>query len=116
MFFLLRLKNVASKSVLFIKFVFANLALKTSASKVWSSNIFILIMISKLSVFLTKLLTLGILFLTAVNAVFVAKLLTSGILFSNSVSFIFLTKSVTSGTCFSSSVLPVLYWLTKQMY
>ena len=105
MFFLLRLKNVASKSVLVIKFVF-----------VWSSNIFILIMISKLSVFLTKLLTLGILFLTAVNAVFVAKLLTSGILFSNSVSFIFLIKSVTSGICFSSSVLPVLYWLTKQMH
>ena len=35
--------------------------------------------------FLTKLLTLGILFSIAVNAVFVAKLLISGILFSNSV-------------------------------
>ena len=33
--------------------------------------------------FLTKLLTSGILFSTAVNAVFVAKLLTSEILFSN---------------------------------
>ena len=44
--------------------------------------------------FLTKLLTLGILFSTAVNAVFVAKLLASGILFSNSVTFVFLTKSV----------------------
>ena len=39
--------------------------------------------------FLTKVLTLGILFSTAVNAVFVAKLLTSGILFSNSVSVVF---------------------------
>ena len=46
--------------------------------------------------FLTKLLTLAILFLTAVNAAFVAKLLISGISFSNSVSFVFLTKSVTS--------------------
>ena len=43
--------------------------------------------------FLTKLLTLGILFSTAVNAVFVTKLLTTGILFSYSVSFAFLTKS-----------------------
>ena len=33
--------------------------------------------------FLTKLLTLGILFSIAVNAVFVAKLLILGILFSN---------------------------------
>ena len=52
------------------------------------------------SVFLTKLLTLGIIFSTAVNAVFVAKLLASGILFSNSVSFVFLTKSVRSGFFF----------------
>ena len=37
------------------------------------------------SVFLTKLLTLGILFSTVVNAVFVATLLISGILFSKSV-------------------------------
>ena len=58
-------------------------------------------------VFLTKLLTLGILFSTAVNAVFVAKLLTSGILFSNSVSFAFLTKSITVGIFFPNSVLSV---------
>ena len=45
--------------------------------------------------FLTKLLTQGVLFSTAVSAVFVAKLLTSGILFSSSVSFVFLTKPVT---------------------
>ena len=41
------------------------------------------------TVFLTKLLTLGILFSTAVNAVFVAKLLMHGILLSNSVTFFF---------------------------
>ena len=57
------------------------------------------------SVFITKLLTQGILFSTAVNAVFVAKLLTSGILFSNSVSFAFLTRLLTSGIFFSNSVL-----------
>ena len=39
--------------------------------------------------FSTKLLTLGVLFSTAVNAVVVAKLLTSGIFFSNSVSLAF---------------------------
>ena len=39
--------------------------------------------------FLTKLLTSGTLFSTAVNAVFVAELLASGILFSNSVIFVF---------------------------
>ena len=63
--------------------------------------------------FLTKLLTLGILFFTAVNAVFVAKLLTSGILFPNSVSFIFSTKSVTLGIFFSNSVLSVWYLVFK---
>ena len=56
---------------------------------------------------LTKLLTSGILFSTAVHAVLVAKLLISGILFSNSMSFVFLTKSVTSGIEFSNSVLSV---------
>ena len=45
--------------------------------------------------FLTKLLTTGILFSTAVNAV--AKLLISGILFSNSNSFVDLTKLVAPG-------------------
>ena len=38
--------------------------------------------------FLTKLLTLGIVFSIVVNADFAAKLLTSGILFSNSVSLV----------------------------
>ena len=59
--------------------------------------------------FLTKLLTLGILFSTVVNAVFGAKLLTSGILFSNSVRFAFLTKSVTLEIYFSNSNLSVSY-------
>ena len=59
--------------------------------------------------FLTKLLTLGILFSTVVNAVFVAKLLISGIFFYNSVSFAFLIKSLTLGILFSNSVLSVLY-------
>ena len=57
--------------------------------------------------FLTKLLTLGMLFSTAVNAIFVAKLLTSGILFSNSVRFDFLTKSITLGFFF-----PILFCLS----
>ena len=46
-------------------------------------------------VFLTRLLTSGILFSTAVKAVLVAKPLTSGSLFSNSVNFVSLTKSIT---------------------
>ena len=63
--------------------------------------------------FLTKLLTPGTLFPTAVNLVFVAKLLTSRILSSNSVSFVFLTKSVTSGIYFSNSALSVWYLAFK---
>ena len=57
--------------------------------------------------FLTRLLTLGILFLTAVNTDFVAKPLTSGILFSHSVSFVFLTRSIAPGILFSNSDLSV---------
>ena len=58
--------------------------------KFWSSNIFIVIMISDflfnlISVFLTKLLTKDILFSTAVNAGVVAKPLILGVLFYNSV-------------------------------
>ena len=53
------------------------------------------------SVFLTKLLTSGILFSTAVNADFVAKPLISGILFSTAVKAEFLTKSLISGIFFS---------------
>ena len=64
--------------------------------------------------FLTKLLTLGILFPTSVNAVFVAKLLTPGILFSNSVSFVFLTKSVTSGIFFVILLYLFDIWFLKQ--
>ena len=94
--FLLRLDSLASKSVFAIKFACANLALKASAAKVlnsgvvihlswlWSVSFFSSSLIFVLqSVLLTKLLTLGILFLTAVNADFVAKLVRSGVLFSN---------------------------------
>ena len=63
---------------------------------------------SVISVLLTKLLTLGISFTTAVNAIFVAKLLTSGTLFSNSVSFASLTKSVRSEILLSNFVMSVL--------
>ena len=62
-----------------------------------------------ISVFLTKLLTLGILFSTADNGVFVAKLPTSRILSSNSVTCVFLAKSVGSEIFFSNSVLSGSY-------
>ena len=53
-------------------------------SWLWSLSLFsISVMFVLYSVFLTKLLTLGILFSKVFNAVFVAKLLISGILFSN---------------------------------
>ena len=83
--------GLASKSVFVIRFACVNLALKTTAKVLNSCNIIyydtVMIMISNLFhnfYFLTKLLTSGILFSTAVNAVFVTKLLTSGILYSNS--------------------------------
>ena len=63
--------------------------------------------------FLTKLLTLGILFPTVVNVVFVAKLLISGILFPNSMSFAFLLQSVTLGIFFSNYVLSISYLVFK---
>ena len=56
--------------------------------------------------FLTKLLTISILFSTVVNVLFAGKLLISGILLPNSV-FFFLTKSVTLGILFSNSDLSV---------
>ena len=59
-------------------------------------------------VFLTKLLTLGILFSTVVNAVFVAKLLTLGILFSTVVNAVFVVKLLISGTLPSISVILIL--------
>ena len=69
---------------------------KTSAVKVlnsgvaiylsWLSFFSISVILCHSLFFLIKLLTLRILFSTAVNVVFVAKLLTSGILFSNSMS------------------------------
>ena len=57
---------------------------------------------SKPVFFLTKLVTLGILFSTTVNAGFVAKLLISGILFSTAVKADFLTRSLTSGIFLST--------------
>ena len=59
------------------------------------------------SVFLTKLLTSGILFSAAVNADFVVKPLISRILFYNSVSFVFVARLVTSRILVSNSVLSV---------
>ena len=119
-FLAFRLNSLASKCAFVIKFACASLALKTSEAKVLNSGVVIypswlwsvsffsssLIFVSKF-IFLTKLLTLGILFSTADNSVFVTKLLTSGVLFSNSVSFVVLAKSVTSGIFFSNSVLSV---------
>ena len=63
--------------------------------------------------FLTKLLTLGILFSTVVNAVFVAKLLISGILFSIAVNAVFVAKLLISGILFSNSDLSVSYLVFK---
>ena len=68
------------------KFARGNLALKTPATEVLNSGVVIylswlwLLSLFSISVFLTRLLTLGILFSTVVNAVFVAKSLTLGIL------------------------------------
>ena len=66
---------------------------------------------------LTKLLTLGILFSTAVNAVFVAKLLISGILPSISVILVlqsvFLTRPLVPGILFSNSDLSASYLVFK---
>ena len=65
------------------------------------------------SVFLTKLLTSGILFSAAVNADFVVKPLISRILFYNSVSFVFIARLVTSRILVSNSVLSVWYLVFK---
>ena len=121
-FFLLRLDNLAWKSVFVFKFASANLAFKTSAVKVLNSGIVIylsrlwsvsffsssLIFVSGF-VFLTKQPTLSILFSTSVNVVFVAKPLISGFFFSNSVSFALLTKLVTSGILFSSCFVCLIF-------
>ena len=100
--FLLILDNLASKSAFVIKLPCANLALKISAAKVlncgvviylsrlWLLTLFSISVIFVLwSVFLAKLITLGILISTVVNAVFVAKLLASGILLAISVILVF---------------------------
>ena len=91
--FLLRLTILLSKSAFVTKFACANLPAKFSAVKFWGSNIFIMIIISNfhfnffnfyvmIYFFLTKLLTLAILFSTAVSAEFVTKPVILGILLS----------------------------------
>ena len=86
-----------------------------------SSNVFVMIMISNFFFnilyfcaifrFLTKLVTFGILFLTAVNAELVAKPVILDILFFISVILelysVFLTKPLVSGIFFSKSDLSV---------
>ena len=97
-----RLDTVLSKIVFATKFACANVALKTSTAKVLKSGLVIylswlwllsLFSISGVlvlqSLFLTRLLALGVLFPTVVNSVFVAKFLTSGILTSISVILVF---------------------------
>ena len=96
--FLLRFDNLAWKPVFVIKLACADLTWKTSAANLLNSEVSIYlswlwllslfpisVILVLLSVFLTKLLTLGNTFSIAVNAVFVDKLLISRILFSNSV-------------------------------
>ena len=96
---LLRLDAILSKFVFATKFTCANLVLKVAEVLnsgvviyllwLWPISFFSISVIFALwSVFLTWLVTSGILFLTVVNAVFVAKLLTSGILFSISVNLV----------------------------
>ena len=62
------------------------------------------------AVFVAKLLTSRILFLTAINAVFVAVInpLTLSILSSTSFNAVFVGKLLTSGILFSNSVILVL--------
>ena len=90
--FSLRFPSLSSKSVFVNKFAYANLAAKFSAvnilnsgvviylSWLWSVILFsISLTFASWSVFLTRLLTLGILFSTAVNVEIVAKPLIFGI-------------------------------------
>ena len=92
--FLLRLDSFASKFVFLTKFACANLVSTPEVlssgvviywSWFWSVSFFSISVIFVLSVFLTKLLILGILFSTVVNAAFVAKPLILDILPSLSV-------------------------------
>ena len=113
MIFLLRLFSLSWKSVFVIKFACFNLAGTSSAVSLLNSGVVIylswlwsLISFSMLlnfglqAVFLTRLLTSGILFWTAVNPVFVAKPLKYRILPSVSVIFVFLARSAKWGFFF----------------
>ena len=94
--FILILDSLLSESVSFTKF---------TAVVIWSVIFFSMSLTFALqSVFLTKLLTLGILFSTVVNAFFAAKLLISGILFSTLLTKIVVAKLLTSGILFSTVV------------
>ena len=73
--------TLVSKSVFFTKFAFANLAANPLAVKLLNYEFsFLFLIFCVIICFLTKLLTSGILFSTAVNADLVAKLLILGIL------------------------------------
>ena len=101
-FFSLRLVSLVSNSVLVTKFACFNLASKTPAAKLlnsgvviysswlWSVSVFsisLIVVLRSVFCFLTKLLTLRILFSTAINAEFAAKPLILDILFSISVFY-----------------------------
>ena len=81
--FLIRFFSLSSKSVFVTKFACANLAAKFSAVSLLNSGVVIYLSwiwsVILFSIFLTKLLTLGISFSTAVRATVVAKLLILGI-------------------------------------
>ena len=70
-------------------------------------------------IFLTRLLTLGILFSKVVNAVFVNKLVTSGILAFISLDLesysVFLTRPLVSGILFSNSDFASYFMFLKQI-
>ena len=129
--FWLRLFSSSSKSVFVTKFACFNLAAKFSAVvKLWSSNIYVMIMISKfffsstnfcvVVYFFNKLPTSGILFSTAVNAEVVAKPLILGISLSISVNKAllsnFLTSPVVSGIFFVILVYLCHTMFLKQIY
>ena len=80
-----------------------NFEVSVYLSWLWLVSLFsISVTLALQSVFLTKLLILGILFSTVINAVFVAKLLISGILFPTVVNVVFVAKLLILGILFSN--------------
>ena len=116
--FLLRLDSLASKFVFVTKFACTSLALKTSPVNLLNSVVVIylfsisLILVSQ-SLFLTRLLTSGILFSIVFSAAFVARLLILGILFSIVVNAAFVARLLVSGIFFSNSSLSASQSLFK---